>query len=182
VSATDPPLPKGLRWVQLQTTPVSRELRDADDRVIGTLRDLPKPAVTWGFTDRRRARGEVGASHWDLSVERKGISGFFGLSATVLIDAGQTGVLLAGPFFTSGTLSLVSGRRLQWKGGVFEGPSAFLDERGRMLVQFRTGSYIKRVNAYVDVQPEAADMSEWPLLAVLGLYLRLLMNRVFDGS
>jgi hypothetical protein len=180
VSSTDPPVAKGLYWFQPDATPVVRELRDADHRVIGTLRHLPKPAVTWGFTDRQRARGEVGAAHWDLSVERKGVSGFFGLSATALIDAGQTGMLQAGPFFASGTLSLVSGRRRQWKGGVFEGPSAFLDERGRMLVQFRTGSYIKRVNAYVDVQPEAADMSEWPLLAVLGLYLRLLMNRVFD--
>jgi hypothetical protein len=36
------------------------------------------------------------------------------------------------------------------------------------------------VNGAVDVQPPAADMLEWPLLVVLALYLRLLMNRVWD--
>ena len=98
----------------------------------------------------------------------------------VLIDDGRTGTVTAGPFFTTGVLSLATGRRFQWKGSLFEGlPSAFVDETGRMFVQFRSGSYFTRVNAYVDVQPAAANGSEWPLLAVLGLYLRLLMNRVF---
>ena len=58
-------------------------------------------------------------------------------------------------------------------------PSAFVDDGGRTMLQFRSGSRFTRVNAYVDVQPEAVDLAEWPLLAVLGLYLRLLMNRVY---
>jgi hypothetical protein len=180
VSSSAPPVPEGLYWFQPRTKPLVRELRDAGDRVIGTLRDLPKPAITWMFTDPMRARAEVGSSAWDLSIERKGISGFFGFSATVFIDAGRTGTLEAGPFLTKGMLTLATGRRLKWNGGFFEGPSSFHDEAGRMLVKFRSGSYFKRVNSYVVVQPEAAEMSEWPLLAVFGMYLRLLMNRVFE--
>ena len=128
-----------------------------------------------------RARGEVGSSRWELSIERKGISGFFGFAATVFIDAGRTGMLDAGPFLAKGMLALATGRRLQWNGGYFEGPSSFHDETGRLLVRFRSGSSAKQVNSYVDVEPEAAAMPEWPVLAVFGMYLRLLMNRVFDG-
>lgn len=173
-------LPRELRWVQ-PGGDTDHELRDSEDRVLGWLRFLPKPGITWEFTNPHRARGEVGPAHWDLSIERKGISGFFGLSGTALIDAGQTGILRAGPFFTTGTLSLASGRRLEWKGSMFEGKSStFVDESGRMLVRFRSGSYFTRVNAFVDAPPEAVEMADWPLLAVLGLYLRVLMNRPFD--
>jgi len=49
-----------------------------------------------------------------------------------------------------------------------------------MLVQIDPGSNFTRVNGTVDVQPRAADMSEWPLLVVLALYFRLLMNRAWD--
>ena len=183
---TPPPLPvpKGLYWFQPHkpfTAPRYNELRDVEDHVIGTLRFLPKPAVTWGFTDRERARGEVGSSHWDLSIERKGLSGALGLSGTALIDAGHTGTLKARAFFSNGALSLASGRQLQWKGSMFEGrPCTFVDEGGRSLVQFDSGSFFTRVNGSVDVRAEGADLSEWPLLVVLALYLRLLTNRVFD--
>ncbi len=175
------PVPQGLHWFQPRTKPVCRELRDVDDHVIGTLRFLPKPAVTWGFTDRQRARAEVGSSHWDLSIVRSGMSGALGFSATVLIDDGKTGTINAGAFFARGTVSLASGRQLRWKGSVFEGGlCTFVDDGGRLLVQINPGSFFRRVNGTVDVQPQAADMSEWPLLVVLALYLRLLMNRVWD--
>jgi len=179
VSSRAPRVPKELRWVQPEAEP-GHELRDADDRLVGTLRFLPKPAVTWGYTDRRRARGEASESHWDLSIERKGLSGLFGLSGTALVDDGHTAVVKAGPFFSTGTLTMANGLRFRWRGSTIEGiASTFLDENGRALVLFRNGSYFTRVNAFVDVQPEAAEMAEWPLLTVLGLYLRLLTNRPF---
>ena len=179
MSPPPPPVPKGLCWIQPRTEP-GHELRDVEGHVVGTLRFLPKPALTWGYTDRRGARGEVGSSHWGLSIERKGLSGFFGTSGTALIDGGKTGTIKAGAFFMTGALSLATGRRLQWKGSVFEGmPCTFVGDGGRLLVQFNSGSFFTRMNGSVDVQPEAADMSEWPLLVVLALYLRLLMNRIF---
>jgi hypothetical protein len=169
-----------LHWVQPDGETGYHELRDIDEHVIGTLRFQPKRAITWGFTDRQRARGEVGSSHWDLSIERKGIAGFFGASAAVLIDGGRTGTLKAGAFFATGALLLASGRRIRWAGSVLEGmPCTFVDDAGSLLVQINPGSFFTRVNGTVDVQPQAADMSEWPLLVVLALYLRLLMNRAF---
>jgi len=182
VSARAPVVPKDLRWIQPRAQP-DHELRDADDRLIGALRFLPKPAVTWGRTDRRLARGEFGELHWDLSIERKGLSGLLGLSGTALVDDGQTAMVRAGPFlsfFSAGKLSMANGLRFQWKGSALEGaPSRFVDEGGHTLLLFRNSSYLTRVNAFVDVQPEGSQMSEWPLLAVLGLYLRLLANRTF---
>jgi hypothetical protein len=48
---------------------------------------------------------------------------------------------VAGAFFATGALSLASGRRLQWKGSVIEGmPCTFVDDGGRLLVQFNSGS------------------------------------------
>jgi hypothetical protein len=169
-----------LYWVQPDGESGYHELRDIDDHVVGRLRFQPKPAVTWGFTDRRRARGEAGSSHWDLSIERKGIGGFFGASATVLIDGGKTGTLKAGAFFGTGVLSLASGRRILWNGSLLKGmPCSFVDDGGSVFVTINAGSVFTRVNGTVDVQPQAADMFEWPLLVILALYLRLLMNRPF---
>jgi hypothetical protein len=179
VNPPGPRVPKDLRWIQPQAEP-DHELRDADDRLVGALHFLPKPAATWGSTDRRRARAAFGESRWDLSIERKGLSGLFGLAGTALVDEGRTGLVKAGPFFSTGTLSMSNGPRFRWQGSALEGvPSTFADESGRPLVIFRNGSFFTRVNALVDVQPEAAEMPEWPLLAVLGLYLRLLTTRPF---
>jgi hypothetical protein len=180
VSAPPLTVPTGLFWFTPRAEPGSRELRDAEDRVIGTLRFLPKPAVTWGFTDRQSARGEVGPLNWDLSIARSGLSGALGASATALIDGGKSGTITCGPFFATGVLALASGRRLVWKGSVLVGmPCAFADDGGTALVRINSGSFSTRVNGTVDVEPQAADVSEWPLLVVLALYLRLLMNRVW---
>ena len=147
------PVPKGLYWFQPHkpfTAPRYNELRDVDDHVIGTLRFLPKPAVTWGFTDRQRARAEVGSSHWDLSIELKGLSGFIGTSGKVLIDEGKTGTIKARAYFSKGALSLANGRQLQWKSSVFEGrPCTFVDEGGRLLVQLNQQRLVLRAGERV---------------------------------
>lgn len=172
--------PHGLRWFTSVTEPGCHELRDVDDHVAGTLRFQPKPVLTWGFTDRRHARGDVGSLHWDLSIERKGISGAIGASATARVEGSSHAMLEAGAFFATGTLTLDSGRQLRWEGSVLEGtPCRFVDGR-RWVVQINPGSFSTRMNGSVDVQPDATDTSEWALLVVLALYLRLLMNRVWD--
>lgn len=179
VNPRGPLVPKDLRWIQPQAAPV-HELRDADDCLIGALRFLPKPPVSWGYTDRCRARGEFGESNWQLSIERKGLSGLLGLSGTALVDEGRTAIVKAGPFFSTGKLSMANGRRFRWNGSAIEGvPSRFVDENGRTLVLLRNGSSFTRVSAFVDVHEEAEEIPEWPLLTVLGLYLRLLTNRPF---
>jgi hypothetical protein len=159
--------------------PGYHELRAADDRVIATLRFEPRPAFRWREPNLRRARAEAGSAHWDLSTVRKGLSGSIGLTATVLITGSNSGNFRSKAFFMTGTLELAGGRCFQWRGGTVSGPSTFSDDEGKVLIRFDRGSIFERINTYVDVQPEAAGLSDWLLLAVLGLYLRLAMNKVF---
>ena len=170
------PVPAGLRWQQPQVEPGFHELRDGEDHTIATLRFEPRPAVVWQLKDQRRARVDAGASRWDLSIERPGIAGWFGLSAIVSITGRTSGEFHAGAGFISGTLES-PGEPLKWQGGAARSASAFVDTRGETVVRFNPGSVFDRINAYVDVSPNAGD--RWPFLAALGLYLRLAMNKVF---
>ena len=115
--------PHGPHWTQPRRAS-EHELRDADAHVLGSLRFLPRPAITWGYTDRRRARAEAGGSTWNLSIEWKGFAGFFGLAGRAHVDDGRTGILDAGPFFSTGVLSLAGGRRFRWKGSLLEAGAA----------------------------------------------------------
>jgi hypothetical protein len=47
----------------------------------------------------------------------------------------------------TGVLELARGLRVDWQGGwTRSGPSRFLDEAGRSLVEFTAGSIVNRVN------------------------------------
>lgn len=173
------PVPEGLRWAQPQIEPRYHELRDSGDRVHGTLRFAPKGAVVWAYKDRRRARAEFGPSHWDLWIERSGLSGLLGFSAKVVITGRPNGVVNGGAYFLEATIELENGRRLRWSGGAARSPSTVLDETGAQIVQFEPGSIFERINTYVNFQPAGAQLTEWPLIAAVGLYLRLTMNKPF---
>lgn len=169
-----------LRWCQPALLQGQHELRAAGDQVLGTLRFQPKPAVTWVYTDRRLAVAELDSGQWEFSVQRKGLSGLLGLSATVPIAGTDSGDVAAGAFFFTGTLQLTTGRRFQWRAGPARGgPSAFLANTGELLIRFDTGSFFDRVNTYIDVQPGASELPERRLLVALGLYLRLAANKVY---
>lgn len=171
---------EGLRWVQPQIEPGHHELRDSREQLVATLEFQPRPAVSWGYTDRRQARGEAGTAGWDFWIERPGLGGFLGISANVSITGTDTGTLKAGTNFIRGTLQLASGRSFQWDGGATRrGSSTFSDEGGRLLIRFREGSMMERVNTHIDLQPETADLPEKMLLISLGLYLRIAMTKVF---
>jgi len=169
-------VPQGLRWVQAGLQPGSHDLRGDAGTSLATLRFEPKPAITWAYTDRRRACAAMGPGHWDLCTERRGIAGLLGTRASVLMSGTDVGMLITSVYFMKGTLELMTGHRYLWDGG---SASAFRDHDGKVLLQFEPGSLLERVNTYLDVQPEAARLSDWPLLAVLGLYLRLAMLEVF---
>ena len=167
-----------LRWCQPRLSLGHHELRGAGDEVLGTLGFQAKSAVTWGFTDRRRALAEAGPAQWQFSIERKGVVGALGLGATVHVTGTDSGEVAARAFFITGILQLTNGRRFRWRGGMTEnGPSAFLANSGELLVRFEMGSIFDRVNTYVEVQPEAAAVPERQLLIALGLYLRLAMGK-----
>lgn len=170
------PVPGGLRWQQPQVEPGFHELRDGEDHTVATLRFEPRPAVVWQLKDQRRARVDAGTSHWDLWVERPGISGWFGLAALVQFTGRTSGEFHAGAGFISGTLE-GPGEPLKWQGGAARSASAWVDTEGRTIVRFNPGSILDRINAHVEVSAAAGD--RWPFLAALGLYLRLAMNKIF---
>ena len=169
-----------LRWIPAKDGAGNYyELRD-DNRVLSTLRFSPKPAVTWGYTDRRHATADAGSARWEFWITRKGFLGSLGLRATVHVTGSHAGEIAAGAFFFNGMLQLDHGRCFKWSGGATEGSnSKFLDEGERVLIIFSSGSIFDKVNAYVEVQPEGLAVSECPLLLALGLYLRLAMNKVY---
>lgn len=173
------PPPGGLRWVQAGLEPGTHDLQGADNVSIATLRFAPKPAISWNYTDRRRARAEHGARHWDLRIERGGIAGMLGIRASVVLSGSNTGTLTAAAYFITGALELDNGHRYRWDGGMARSLSAFNDHDGTLLIRFDPGSLSDRVNTYLHVEPEAARLGDWPLLAILGLYLRLAMTKTF---
>jgi hypothetical protein len=179
VSSNPQATPTDLRWVQPQIEPGYHELRDRENRVVSVLRFEPRPAVAWQYSDQRRARAEAGSAHWDLRIERSGFGGWLGLSAKVLIAGSDSAQVSAGPYFVTGTLEFPGGRTLTWQGGAARSASAFVDGSGRPVIRFDPGSIIDRVNAYVAVEPSTSDARTGPLMAAIGLYLRLAMNKVF---
>ena len=173
------PVPDGLRWVQPQMEPGYHELRDTAEQIHGKLRFAPGKAIQWAYTDRRRARAEIGTLRWDFSIERTGIAGLLGFGARVPMTGADTGNFAARASFIAGTLELAGGGTFRWNGGAARAASAFTDEHGKLLVEFEPGSMPDRVSTYVNVQPAASGLSQWPLLVALGLYLRLAMTKTF---
>jgi len=168
-----------LRWVQDGVLPGSHDLRAGDGASIATVRFEPRPTISWSYTDRRRARAACGQQHWDLRIERSGIMGLLGIRASVRVSGSDVGAFAAGAFFLTGILELSGGRSFRWDGGMERSRSVFEDASGQLLIGFEPGSMAERINTYLDVRPNAAYLLEWPLLAVLGLYLRLAMSKTF---
>jgi hypothetical protein len=106
-------------------------------------------------------------------------SWLLGIRASVRVCGSDVGAFAAGAFFLTGVLELSGGRSFRWDGGMERSRSVFEDASGRLLIGFEPGSMAERINTYLDVRPNAAYLSEWPLLAVLGLYLRLAMSKTF---
>jgi hypothetical protein len=168
-----------LRWCQPELLTGYHELRRGDDRVLSTLRFEPKAAVRWVYADRRSALAKAEWGEWQFSVERKGLSGFIGLGATVPITGTDSGEVKVRAFFLVGKLHLANGRQFQWRGGAARSSSAFLANNGEILLRFDPGSFFDRVNTYVEIQPEALKVREHQLLIALGLYLRLAIGKVW---
>jgi hypothetical protein len=106
-------VPQGLRWVQAGLQPGSHDLRGDAGTCLATLRFEPKPAITWAYTDRRRACAEMGPRHWDLRIERRAIAGLLGIRASVLMSGTDVGMLITSVYF----MKLMTGHRYLWDGG-----------------------------------------------------------------
>ena len=152
------------------------ELR-RDQAIVATLLFDPRPAAAWEYTARHPASLETADAKWKLTVVRRG---FLGLKADVHVEGTNTGVLEAGYFLRRGTLTISEMLDLRWVGGIEESSSdAFNDLQGFPVLRLEGGDYFERVNARISVSSRATPARDVALLASLGLYMRLLMNKAY---
>ena len=152
------------------------ELR-RDQAIVATLIFDPRPAAAWEYTARHPASAETADARWTLSVVRRG---FLGLKADVHVEGTNTGVLEAGYFLRRGALTISGMLDLRWAGGIEESSSdLFNDLQGSPVLRLDRGDYFERVNARVSVSSGATPARDVALLASLGLYMRLLMNKAY---
>jgi hypothetical protein len=165
-----------LVWYQPARTERRFELR-RDQEVLATLRFAPASAVSWGLTNRHVASVEAVNARWQLSVTRHG---FLGLKGRIFVEGTSGGAIEAGFFLLKGTLQIAHEADLRWVGGLARNSSdRFEDIDGRLVLRLDHGSFAEQINARVTVAPTTAAGEPIALLASLGLYMRLLMNKVY---
>ena len=153
------------------------ELR-REQAVVGTLTFDRGAALAWEYTARHPASAAAADGKWRLTVERHG---FLGLKADVHVQGTNTGVLEAGYLLRRGTLTMSEMPDHQWFGGIAESSfDVFRDLQGFPVLRLDHGNYFEGINAHVSVSSGATPPRLVGLLASLGLYMRLLMNKVYE--
>jgi hypothetical protein len=110
------------------------------------------------------------------------LSGFYGWAATVHISGTNTAAIDLTRAVSHGELRVDGRRTFNWEGKPIRGATSVFslpDGQSTAVVLFRTGSPLKAVTTRVEVTRAGLALEEWPLLAVLGFYLRMLMNRTW---
>jgi hypothetical protein len=90
-------------------------------------------------------------------------------------------VLEAGYLLRRGTLTISEMPDHQWFGGIAERSfDVFKDLQGFPVLRLEHGNYFEGINAHVSISSGATPPQLVGVLASLGLYMRLLMNKVYD--
>ena len=119
----------------------------------------------------------AGDGRWEFSVTRHG---FLGVKGRVDVKGTHSGVLEAGAFLYRGHLAIAHLPRLQWRGSILRyGSDVFQDERSAPVLRLDRGRYLAKINARVAVPSLTTPPPVVSLLACLGLYMRLLMNKTY---
>jgi hypothetical protein len=164
-----------LIWYQPQRFKREFELR-RDQEVIGRLQFQPSPTVSWERANRHRAFAEASDGRWSFSVIRRG---FLGLKANIQVEGTNSGKLEAGFLLLNGNLMIAQMSALRWVGGLARKSSDyFQDMQGSPILRLDQGNFFDNINARVSVLSPTAPLPFVALLASLGLYMRLLMNKV----
>ena len=175
-STSPPPAPgETLVWYRPERITQRFELRRGQ-AAMATLTFDAAPAIAWELTARHAATAESADARWRITVARRG---FLGLKADVHVEGTNEGVLEASYLLRKATVSLSQMPGYQWAGSITKNSSdVFLHPERFPVVRFDRGSYFDRVNARVAVLAEATPR-DIVLLASLGLYMRLLMNKIY---
>ena len=164
-----------LIWYQPQRFKREFELRRAQE-VIGRLQFQPSPTVVWLRTNRHRAFAETSDGSWSFSVIRHG---FLGLKANIQVEGTNSGILEAGFLLLNGNLKIAQMSALRWAGGLARKSSDyFQDMQGSPILRLDQGNFFDNINARVSILSPTMSLTFAVLLASLGLYMRILMNKV----
>lgn len=169
-------------WFQPSLGARAYVLRDPAGDTAARLEFEPAPTVGWEFTNPKAARAFAGDRQWRFTVSRHGVSGMLGWSAVVHVHGSETAAIHLGGFASRGDLVIEGGRTFRWDGKTVRGSTSVfsIDEHERVtLVLFSTGAAFDRIPAAVEVTPRGLGLPEWPLLATLGFYLRILISRTW---
>jgi hypothetical protein len=168
--------PAELVWYTPERFTRVYELRLGQD-VVGTLRFEPAPAVSWMLRNRQQASAEADGGRWNFSVTRHG---FLGVKGRIDVTGSHAGVLEAGVFLYRGHLTIANAPALRWRGGISKYSSdVFEDGRDAPVLRLDHGRYFEKINARVAVLSPTAPPAVVSLLACLGLYIRLLMRKLY---
>jgi hypothetical protein len=166
-----------LLWYKPKRTKRHFELR-RDQAVVGTLTFDPVPFSVWDYTARQPASVETADGKWKITVVRRG---FLGLKSDVHVEGTNSGILEASYLLRRGTLTISEMPDHQWFGGIMElSFDVFKDLQGFPVLRLDHGDYFERINAHVSVPSAATPPRVVALLASVGLYMRLLMNKMYD--
>ena len=159
-----------LSWVQPKTFERQFELR-AGGKLFGTLR-------------LEKALGTLATAHAATGTWTFKRSGFLNPRVTVREAGGETDAAVFWPrVWGGGWLDYPTGKRFQWKSMNFWGSAwAFTGMQGETVFTMRPGSEESRLSdllknqALVDVDAHAYDLTELPLLLMLGWYLMIMQH------
>lgn len=171
-----------LAWVQPSFRERRYELHEADAAVLATLVYEPAPAISWEFTNPHPAQAVADEVRWRFTVSRHGLGGFFGLSAAVHVSGTHEAVVHLGSGASKGTLEIEGGTAFHWDGKLIRGSTSVFSPvhaPDTPLLLFRSGVPADRITTRVELTAEGQRTREWPLLAALGFYLRMLISRTW---
>ena len=165
-----------LIWYQPQRLKREFELRRGQE-VVGRLQFQPSPTLSWQRSNRQRAFAETSNGRWSFSVTRHG---FLGLKANIQVEGTNSGILKAGFLLLNGNLEIAQISALRWVGGLARRSSdSYQDIQGSPILRLDQGNFFDNVNARVSILSPTAPLPFVALLASLGLYMRILMNKVY---
>ena len=157
-----------LYWIQPKALERWFELR-AEDRVVATL--------GWQTSCGTLARGEAADGRWTFKRV-----GFLNPRVTVRESGSEIDLAVFWPrWLGDGTLEFAYGRAFRWQSTNFWATDwMFADADGTPVVAFKQGSPegklsdMFKMQALIDIYPEARDLPELPLLVLVGWYLMIL--------
>lgn len=151
-----------LEWVQPRALKMEYELREGEE-VVATLRFRS----SWGSF----ATAESADGCWTFKRV-----GFWQTRATVRPCGSETEIasFRQGTWASGGTLEMPDGRKFPVSTNFWQTRYQVQTESGEPLITYKTHGIV-RLEARMEIAPQAAGMPELPWIAMLGWYLAVLM-------